>query len=305
MQQQQREKRALLARRNGDLGVTVMHSQRAQHSKLHVSDGTARKRCRQASSRRGSVATHRAPGFTRSSCGAALRQRHSSAASVSAAILCAAIDAEEVTMSPSLRPLLPYVGPVGFTITTALHPMVPGGAADIAAQGALWLTLHVVQVGLTIGLGWTLWTLVAGADSPGATVTRVAAWVFTATYAAFDAVVGIGTGVVATHGASLSGAEQAVALAAADALFTHPLGFALAATGGVAWLVGSLAVVVVHRRAGAPTTVLISLSTSGALFALTHVGVSGTAAAFALLYAVYRTREPYADVAHVHVAQQA
>jgi hypothetical protein len=194
-------------------------------------------------------------------------------------------------MSHRVRRLWPYAAPLGLLIATLAHPGVPRGAVDIAEQLNLWLVLHSVQILLIIGLGLTLRSLVADQTGGAAVVARAAIWVFVAVYAAFDAVAGIGTGVIAGQAATLTGDQAAAVMAAADVLFGHSLVGALGVVGGVAWLVAASAAAVALRRAGASIALSVALVASGVLLAITHVGVPGAASALALVYAVHRFRE--------------
>lgn len=193
-------------------------------------------------------------------------------------------------MAPRIRSLWPYAAPLGFTVTTLLHPVVRGSVVEITDRTAVWLAVHVVQVVLIMGLGLTVRWLVDGLDGRAADVARGGAWVFVAVYAAFDAVVGVGTGVVVRAAATLEGAERTAVLAAADALFTHPLGLLLAVVGSLAWVTAAVSVALAHRRIGTGGDVTAAIAVAGLLLGLTHVGPPGLAGAFALLYAIQRIR---------------
>lgn len=193
-------------------------------------------------------------------------------------------------MAPRIRTLWPYAAPLGFTVTTLLHPVVQGSVVEITDRTALWLAVHVVQVVLIMGLGLTIRWLVDGLGGRAADVARGGVWVFVAVYAAFDAVVGVGTGVVVRAAATLDGAERTTVLAAADALFTHPLGLLLAVVGSLAWLTAAVSAALAHRRIGTGADVTAAIAVAGLLLGMTHVGPSGLAGAFALLYAIQRVR---------------
>jgi hypothetical protein len=113
--------------------------------------------------------------------------------------------------SSSVRPLI-------FGLLELGHPaLLPGD--DIVATIApiatapiatWWTALHVLQVPLFALLGVAVFLLIRGLDSRAATVSRYAIAIFIVVYPAFDAAVGIASGVLCrtSSGADLEAALQ-------------------------------------------------------------------------------------------------
>jgi len=79
------------------------------------------------------------------------------------------------------------------------HPGVMPGtpiAATLAPFATWWTVLHVAQVPLFALLGLSVWLLVRDLDGRAARISRGAVAVFVVIYPAFDAAVGVGSGVV-------------------------------------------------------------------------------------------------------------
>jgi hypothetical protein len=79
------------------------------------------------------------------------------------------------------------------------HPaLMPGDdiVATIAPMATWWVTLHVLQVPLFALLGVAVFLLVCNLDGRAATISRYAIAVFIMIYPAFDAAVGIASGVL-------------------------------------------------------------------------------------------------------------
>ena len=188
--------------------------------------------------------------------------------------------------SPVRERIALYGAPAGFLVTTLLHPM-PGRdvTADLADVTVLWLALHVVQLLLIGGLAVTVCRMLIGVDNRAARVARAATIPFVAFYGGFDAVVGIGTGVLARHATGLTGTARDAVLEAGDTLFMHPLGFLVAGIGTVAWLVATIGASRALKDT-APRSVVVGLVVAGLLFGLTHVGVAGFGGVAGLIFAV-------------------
>lgn len=181
--------------------------------------------------------------------------------------------------------LVRYGAPGGLVVAAALHP-APGGEGTAALMGAtgLWVGIHVVQVLLVAGLGVTVRRMLADVDSRAARIARGATVPFIAFYAAFDALVGLGSGIVAQRAADLTGAARQAVLGTGDALFAHPVSELLATVGVLAWLTATLGAAWALRRTE-PPAVRAGLVAAGVLFGLTHVGMLGAVGAGALLLA--------------------
>lgn len=189
--------------------------------------------------------------------------------------------------------------PVAFGVASVLHPLPRGLSIVSALEPSLgrWLAVHVVQLLLLALLAATLWLLVEGCATRAATVCRVALVAFLAFYSAFDAVVGIGTGMLIGLARGLDGEVRAAAVQQIQAFWDARLtpGTAIFLVVGVAvlsWLVAAGAAAVALRQAGAGRPVAVLVALAGVLFAVGHPFPWGTAAMACLGTATWlRTRQ--------------
>jgi hypothetical protein len=181
------------------------------------------------------------------------------------------------------------VGVVVVWIAVALlHPQGEGEVYDaLNDEVGMWLTVHLAQPILSLGIAAGFWMLLANRTGTAATVARVALPVWLVSFAVFDSVTGIATGLAIHHANGLEGAEQQGAASTVQYLADNnvtadfsPVWFLQAA----ALLTVVIATAVALRSAGASRTVFISLLI-GCLLVFhqgpeTAVGLAGLAVAF-------------------------
>ncbi|MDG5821203.1 hypothetical protein [Natronococcus sp. A-GB7] len=139
------------------------------------------------------------------------------------------------------------------------HPH--GGAYETVATAAdAWLAVHLLLLPLFALLGAVVYVLLAGFSGRTATIGRFGVAVYVVFYTAFEAIAGIATGLVVRGTGSLSGTEQAGAVAAYDAIVTSPVVGVLALLGVAGMLVAVAALALELRRAGAPILPVASLA---------------------------------------------
>ena len=152
-----------------------------------------------------------------------------------------------------------------------------------------WLTVHGLQVILTVLLAYCIWILLDGIHNRAATIARVALPVFLVFFSTFDAVAGLATGWLHHTANGQTGAEQAATLRAADELFNHNwLTGNLSVAGSVsaiAWAVIAIAGAVALRRAGA-NGLTVGLMAASILF-VNHPVPAGTLGMLALFAAAF------------------
>ena len=115
------------------------------------------------------------------------------------------------------------------------HPGVMPGtpiAATLAPIATWWTVLHVAQVPLFAPLGLAVWRLVHDLDGRAARISGGAVAVFVVIYPAFDAAVGVGSGVVLVALGPLSADGMAAIEPALRALFWGPVTGMMAIVGG-------------------------------------------------------------------------
>ena len=168
------------------------------------------------------------------------------------------------------------------------HPGVMPGtpiAATLAPIATWWTVLHVAQVPLFALLGLAVWRLVHDLDGRAARISGGAVAVFVVIYPAFDAAVGVGSGVVLVALGPLSADGMAAIEPALHALFWGPVTGMMAIVGGGAWVVALLAAAWAWRGAGAPWPIVALLAASGLLLGFSHIRPFGPLACGALLVA--------------------
>ena len=133
-----------------------------------------------------------------------------------------------------------------------------------------WLFVHTVFLLFTPLLAIAAYLLLRGVDSRAATVSRVSLVFFLVFYTAYEATVGIATGILVEHANGLPAEEQAVMAEAIQDLnrnwiLTDPS--ISVVLGVLGWVVSMVAAAVALRRTGYgwPVTLLLGFS---ALFAI-------------------------------------
>jgi hypothetical protein len=175
-------------------------------------------------------------------------------------------------------------------VVALLHPQGEGEVYDaLDDQVGMWLTVHLAQPVLALGVAAGFWMLLANRTGTAATVARVALPVWLVSFAMFDSVTGIATGLAIHHANGLDGAEQQGASSTVQYLADNnvtadfsPVWFVQAAT----LLIVVIATALALRSAGASRAVFISLLI-GCLLVFHQgpaaaVGLAGLAVAFFL-----------------------
>jgi hypothetical protein len=198
------------------------------------------------------------------------------------------------TRTPAfVRRLVTLGTPLVTGIVSVLHPHAAGPSivATLHPRLGLWLGIHLIQLALIGLLGATLWLLISGRMGCAATVSRLAIGLFLVFYSAFDAIVGIGTGVLVGLTPRLSGADPGEAAQVAQQFWDARLDpgmplLYIILVAELAWLMAACAAALTLRRAGAHWPVVGLLTLAGILFGINHTFPSGTAGMLCLLGAV-------------------
>jgi hypothetical protein len=149
-----------------------------------------------------------------------------------------------------------------------------------------WVTLHVLQLLLFGMVGAGIFFLIEGKRGWMAALSRFSAWLFLILYTAFDAIAGIGTGMLINQGRNLPPAQQVPFVEITQRFFHDPLfggihsWLSLAAS--TSWLIAIWAAVWVLFRAGKPIIPLLFLFASGLLLWISHAFPFGPLAFTAL-----------------------
>jgi hypothetical protein len=162
------------------------------------------------------------------------------------------------------------------------HPaLLPGDAivATISPIVTWWTTLHILQVPLFALLGFAVIMLVRDIDNQAATISRCAIAIFIVVYPAFDAAVGISSGILCRTAAS-SELEKGL-----QDLLWGPVTGVMAIVGSASWLVALISASWAWRTHGAPVAAVALLVMSGALLAVGHIRPFGPLACLCFLLA--------------------
>jgi hypothetical protein len=145
-----------------------------------------------------------------------------------------------------------------------------------------WTVLHVLQVPLFALLGLAVLFLVAELKSPFATISRYSIVLFIVVYPAFDAAVGISSGLICRK---WSAADGPLIEGALQEIFWGPVTGTMAMIGSGAWLIALVCAAVALRKSGASVAVAVALALSGILLAISHVRPFGPLACLCFLVA--------------------
>jgi hypothetical protein len=170
-----------------------------------------------------------------------------------------------------LRRLFLVATPLALAVVLWWHPA--GGEnvyEDVRDDVGAWLFVHTVFLLFVPLLGFATYLLLNGLRGWAAAVSRISLIFFLVFYTAYEATVGVGTGILVDYANGLPAAEQGVVADAIQDLNRNPIladpSISLV-LGSAGWIVAMVAAAVAFRRAGAgwPVTLLIGLA---ALFAV-------------------------------------
>src|SRR5262249_41645226 len=122
-------------------------------------------------------------------------------------------------------------------------------------------------------------------DGRAARICRGAIAIFIIVYPAFDAAVGVASGLLMQGIAAPTAATREAIEPFLQALFWGPVTGTMALIGSVSWLVALIAAASAWRRGGAPWAVAGFLALSGVLLAVAHIRPFGPLACLAFLIA--------------------
>lgn len=148
-------------------------------------------------------------------------------------------------MTTRLRLLVVFGAPFLVGALNLMHPVITAPIyPKLEAHVHFWLHLHILNLFLFPSLGLAAYFLVRDVLGPAALISKAAIAIFVPLYAAFDALAGIGTGVLVSNANTLSGDELAIAGRLIDAWWGSGIIVAIAVAGSVAWVVAMLAATV-------------------------------------------------------------
>ena len=184
-------------------------------------------------------------------------------------------------MSKSIRQLILFGAPLFVGILNTFHPVhfeptgIYEGIHDVVDW---WITLHILNLfGFTL-LGLSAFLLVRDQQSVAATIAKIALGIFVPTYAGFDSVIGIGTGILVQYANGLPIDKLVVLDPAINVYWTNNIASMLATIGSVAWGFGMSLCAVAFTESTRRPAVLVLGFMAGAV-----TGWGYTASAFGTL----------------------
>jgi hypothetical protein len=156
-------------------------------------------------------------------------------------------------MSKRLHQVLLFVAPTLVGLLNLTHPRFkPPVFIGIVHHISWWLTLHILNLALFPLLGLAAFILVRDTHNFASALTKVALAIFIPIYAAFDAIAGIGTGILVENAKSMAPDDIARVAPLIDAYWKSNVLNTVAAAGSIAWVIAMLSAAVAftaqHRR---------------------------------------------------------
>jgi hypothetical protein len=161
-----------------------------------------------------------------------------------------AVPNPERRFAPSDLALLVGV-PAGWAALLLFHPTGDGGGfyPTIREELTAWRGVHLAMIAFIPLMAVTVHRLIRGVDNPWARASRLLLPVFAACYLAFEAILGVGTGLLVAELDDLP-AEEATATALVEGYTDNPTLSLLEAVAGGSCVVAILAAAVALRRQG-------------------------------------------------------
>jgi hypothetical protein len=152
-------------------------------------------------------------------------------------------------MNPTVRRVIILGTPAVLGILDIFHPTFSGDVFDgIGAHLDWWIILHILQLPLFCLLALSVYLLLDNVQGRWAVLAKVALGVFVAFYPAFDAILGIGGGILVNYGQGTMGIQYDMTSAIVEGYFTSNLALFVGALGGLAWALAILLAVVALAR---------------------------------------------------------
>lgn len=161
-----------------------------------------------------------------------------------------------------------WLAPPVLAAVVLLHRNDPADAMDLAGSTTLWIWIHVALLGALVLLAHVVRLLLGGIDGWAATIARTLLPVALVTYAAFDSLVGLGTGVLVERAQDLG--PDAEDLVAQWWAVPSPISV-ISAIAQVAWVTVLGATAVARSNTGAPRFLVPVLVALAATFPVLHV----------------------------------
>ncbi len=141
-------------------------------------------------------------------------------------------------MSKELRRLILFSAPLFVGILNIFHPVhfEPTGIyEDIHNVVGWWIILHILNLFGFALLGLAAYLLIKEQQGKAATIAKIAIAIFVPTYAGFDSIIGIGTGILIRYANGVSATQLPILDPMINAFWTNNVAAMLATLGSVSW----------------------------------------------------------------------
>jgi len=198
-------------------------------------------------------------------------------------------------MTLALRRLVLFGPPLMLGVLSFTHPIAQT-TRDLVPQAEWFISLHILQLVLFGLIGLGVYLLIEGLHGAVAVTSRAGLAIFVVVLDAWDAVAGIGTGILLREASRIPVDQQPAAFAMSEALFTDPLigGASIgvfSALGGLGAMVGLFGASLALRQAGAPRVSTVLLALAGLTFWSGHIPTVPLSMAFLIAsYAILEFR---------------
>jgi hypothetical protein len=144
-----------------------------------------------------------------------------------------------------LRYIFIFIPPLGVGALNVLHPIAHAPLYEgILHHVDWWIGLHLLNLAGFPLIGFAAFLLTDGIRTPVAILSRTAAAVFIPIYAGFDALMGIGTGILVKVVSTLSPDQRAAVEPVLDSYWNSDIIVATAVVGSIAWTIALLSAAV-------------------------------------------------------------
>jgi len=144
-----------------------------------------------------------------------------------------------------LRYIFIFIPPLGVGALNVLHPIAHAPLYEgILHHVDWWIGLHLLNLAGFPLIGFAAFLLTNGIRTPVAILSRTAAAVFIPIYAGFDALMGIGTGILVKVVSTLSPDQRGAVEPVLDSYWNSDIIVATAVVGSIAWTIALLSAAV-------------------------------------------------------------
>jgi hypothetical protein len=199
-----------------------------------------------------------------------------------------------MSRTTALRAFL-VAAPLPFAALLTQHPM--GGTdlyTEVAANLTPWLAIHYAGIVFFPLMALVVWLLIRDISGRAATIARIALPVYAVFYTVWEAIFGVGIGLLASSGRDLSGAERQGLVEATNDILASPIfgepGL-FVSVGSLAWWTAIAAAIMALKQAGVGRLPLVLLGLGGLMAFHVPIGPPALVCLSAAAYLIERHRQ--------------